>query len=94
MAETKYGKNIFQPTYKPWPHGQLMEMSGEEHGLPISIVLTAHDEPCVPEKQAMVHDFDQILWFVGSNPMNIRDFGAEIEYTFGEEGEKHIISTS
>jgi hypothetical protein len=92
MAKGKYDKNVFEPTYKPWPHGNLTEVSGEEHGIPISIVLTSHDRPAVPETRKMIHDFDQFLWFIGSNPLDHKDFDAEIEYNFGEESEKHIIT--
>ena len=36
----------------------------------------------------------EFLIFLGQNPASPRDFGAEIEISLGEEGEKHIINTS
>ena len=38
------------------------------------------------------HDFDQFLHFYGGNSLDIKDFDAEVEFTIGEEGEKHIIT--
>lgn len=35
------------------------------------------------------HKFPEMLCFIGGNPKDITDFGAEIEFTLG--GEKHII---
>jgi hypothetical protein len=54
---------------------------------------------CVPKPMVMVpeahaHDFDQIVCFIGGNPENMKEFGAEVEFSFGEEGEKHIINTT
>ena len=31
------------------------------------------------------HDYDQILWFVGSDPADMLTLGAEVEFTMGEE---------
>jgi hypothetical protein len=36
------------------------------------------------------HAFPEMLCFIGGNPLDITDFGAEIEFTLG--GEKHKIS--
>lgn len=37
------------------------------------------------------HDFVEMLGFIGGDPTDITDFGAEIEFTIG--GEKHLITT-
>jgi len=37
------------------------------------------------------HDFPEMLCFIGGDPRDITDFGAEIEFTLG--GEKHLINT-
>ncbi len=37
------------------------------------------------------HDFPEMLCFIGGDPLDITDFGAEIEFTLG--GEKHLITT-
>jgi hypothetical protein len=35
------------------------------------------------------HDFQEILCFIGGNPLDITDFDAVVEYTIGDE--KHVI---
>jgi hypothetical protein len=36
------------------------------------------------------HDFQEILCFIGGNPLDITDFDAIVEYTMGDE--KHVIT--
>lgn len=38
------------------------------------------------------HDYPEMLCFIGGDPLDITDFGAEIEFTLG--GEKHSINTA
>jgi hypothetical protein len=40
------------------------------------------------------HDFTEFLCFIGGDPTDITDFGAEIEITLGDEGEKHKITST
>jgi len=53
-----------------------------------------YDKPTVAHDEAMVHDFDQFLWFIGGDPTNVRDFGAEVELSLGEEQRKHVIDST
>ena len=39
------------------------------------------------------HNFTEFFYFFGSNPMDMKEFDAEIEFYFGEEKEKHIINS-
>jgi hypothetical protein len=43
---------------------------------------------------AHVHDFDQVLFFLGGDCKNMDDLNAEIELCLGEEKEKHLIKTT
>jgi hypothetical protein len=49
-------------------------------------------EPGVLVKEPHAHDFDQFYFFFGADLANIKEFKAEVEFSLGEEGEKHIIS--
>lgn len=40
------------------------------------------------------HDFHELLCFIGGNPENINDLGAEISICLGDEAEEHIIDTA
>jgi hypothetical protein len=50
--------------------------------------------PWLMEGEPHAHDFDQFSCFIGGNPMDIRDFGAEIELYLGEEQERHVINAT
>jgi hypothetical protein len=49
-----------------------------------------------PHVLSHVHPFDEFVIFIGSNPKNLRDFGGEVEFTFGEgkDAEVHVINSS
>jgi hypothetical protein len=38
------------------------------------------------------HEFTEFFYFFGSNPMDMNEFDAEVEFSFGEEREKHTIT--
>ena len=45
-------------------------------------------------EETHVHDFNQVILWMGSDLDNIGDLGAEVEYCLGEEKEKHVATTS
>jgi hypothetical protein len=38
------------------------------------------------------HDFEQFYFIIGADLANIDEFKAEVQFSIGEEGEKHVIS--
>jgi hypothetical protein len=40
------------------------------------------------------HDFHELLCFIGGNPLDINDLGAEISICLGDEMEEHIITSA
>ena len=99
-AGTKYGKYILrEPLGKanhieiPW---LVVKMTGEKDcgGAALVMVCECVSKPFLMVKDSHAHDFDQFLVFIGGNPQNMKDFGAEVELTLGAEGEKHIINSS
>lgn len=94
-GKTKYGKHILREAFKT--HHQLECLSAHGDELDCDCIIT-HQVIYKPElmlKESHVHDdFVQILCFLGTNPLDVRDFGgAEIEICLGEEEEKHIINS-
>ena len=59
----------------------FLDLSSENSGQLVFIELADH-----------AHDFAEMLCFIGGNPEDITDFGAEIEMTLGEEGEVYKIN--
>ena len=92
MAETKYGKYILREAFKT--HHQLEGLSANGDEMDCDCILTHHVlyKPEMMLKEPHVHDFTQLLCFLGTNPMDVRDFGGcEIDICLGEEQEKHLI---
>jgi len=87
----KYGKYVIKEPYVK--HHQLEDITVGPQQLMADCILTHQvffkPEAIVPV--AMAHDFVQIIGFIGTNPMNCREFDAEVEFCLGEEKEKHII---
>jgi hypothetical protein len=98
MTKTKYGKYIEAVPLESVPgvraqmfHIRALEdWGGDRHLMGWSCI----DKPTFMMKEAHSHHFAQLLVFLGGNPMDLTDFGAEVEIHLGEEQEKHIITTS
>ena len=106
MAETKYGRYFLRDPFGAARHpeieapviqiGQDAYLDGANFPITtnFSITMEAIHQPFLMTEKSHVHDYDEILFFVGGNPMDFRDFGAEVELSLGEELEKHIITTT
>jgi hypothetical protein len=101
MAKTKYDNLIIKAPIeksdryshpsltfrddKPWSDWRDIKYSTAFRYITVPIIMA--EEP-------HEHDFEQFLFFLGGNPANLEDFGAEIELTLGREKEKHTINTA
>ena len=94
MAESKYGKYILREPYRD-AEATMVKLSGDKDfgGIPFSLAYHSYSEPDFPEKEPMAHDFDQFLFFLSGNPKNLREFGAEIDLSLGQECEQHLIDS-
>ena len=67
-----------------------------EHLIPpgarMSLGISVVRKPYMFHEQTHKHNFTEFFFFFGSNPMNMNDFDADVEFTFGAEREKHLIS--
>ncbi len=91
--KTRYGHLILRNAFKK--HHQMEGLSAGGDEMNADCILT-HHVFYKPEHiliESHYHDdFMQILCFIGTNPLDVRDFGgAELEIYLGEEKEKHII---
>jgi hypothetical protein len=103
MAETKYGKYILKEPIVPPGMGHHAEITApvvqcvgekEFNGAPFSINFDYITEPFTMISKAHAHDYDQFLFFLGGNPANMADFGAEVDLYLGEELELHTIKAT
>ena len=96
MAETKYGKHIMKDIIKE-TEGDYSGYSviAHEGELNIDCSMGYH---CVSGPiefdRPHAHEFAELLCFLGSDPTDIRNLGAEVEVCLGEEQEKHIFDTA
>jgi hypothetical protein len=88
----KYGKYVIKEPYIK--HHQLEDITVGSPELMADCIIThqVFYKPEVMVKQPHAHDFVEILSFIGTNPMNCREFEAEVEFCLGEEREPHIIT--
>ena len=64
------------------------EFEGAEFSLRVHYIT----ESGVLVKEPHAHDFEQFYFFFGADLSDIKEFKAEVEFSLGEEVEKHIIS--
>jgi hypothetical protein len=96
MAESKYGNLIHSTALiRDIPHYTGYSMLSHEGELNEDCSIGYH---CVSEpicfERPHAHDFVELLFFLGGDPTDIRDLGAEVEITLGEEQEKHLLTTA
>ncbi len=88
----KYGKYVIKEPYVKYH--QLENVTVSPKQLMADCIIT-HQVFHKLERivgEPMAHNFVQIIGFLGTNPMNCREFDAEIEFCLGEEKGKHIIT--
>jgi hypothetical protein len=103
MADTKYGKYFLK---EPWgkPHkpeaqapvyiGIGQESPVKDWDEPLTQVLRPIYRPFLMIPKGHRHNIAEILYFIGGNPMDFKEFGAEVELCMGDEEEKHIITST
>ena len=99
MAAKKYGKYVVELEFKDGPgfYRQVANVNGREYGIEFNVEYGAYrapgymgESPAVPH----VHDYDQVLFWLGGDGNDMGELGAQIELSLGEEGEKHMITSS
>ncbi len=92
--ETKYGHMIIKED-KLIRKGHFVDSifsSYENLGIDLHVNYHCINKPLFMVQEPHAHPNYEILGFIGSNPLDIRDFGAEIELVIGDE--THIIDST
>ncbi len=96
MTETKYGKYILRQTKKKATKKAAIPVAleGVKDWAGIKPRMNWHHimAPEVLQKEPISYKYDKYLCFMGSDPKDSFDFGAEVEITIGKEVEKHKFS--
>ena len=107
MADSKYGKYFLK---EPWgiptrantdPNAPVYIGIGQETPVqewdePLTQVLRPIYKAYTMISKPHVHNCAEILYFIGGNPMNFKDFGAEVEFVMGEgeDAETYTINST
>jgi hypothetical protein len=97
MSNLKYQKHLVtckkdDPAHPEILFPAIFMRGGENWGINFHMNWECITHPFRMETAAMVHEFDQILCFVGHNAADLFGFQAVIEFSIGEEAEKYIIT--
>lgn len=98
MVENKHGIKIIKDVIAYSPHPQIpapgFSVWGRDYGgVDFSLNIEAITEPVLMVPETYVHDFDDYLGFMGSDPLDIRKFEAEIWMFLGDERERIVVDS-
>ncbi|NLE08369.1 MAG: hypothetical protein GX631_03840 [Dehalococcoidales bacterium] len=97
MTAKKYWKHVIQgPFYQnlePGMTGTSIWAHHNEYGNGCTLGYHCINAP-YGEPKAHSHNFHELICFIGGNPENINDLGAEIHIRLGEELEEHVFTTA
>jgi hypothetical protein len=95
MLEKKYGKHItrepFHKASEGFGGGTIFKHTNDDN-LGIIYEHICIDNPNWSIKENRTHDTHELLCFIGGNPENIRELGADVRLCLGENNEEHTIS--
>jgi len=97
MAKKKYWRQIKRgPFYfeaEPGMTGTSVWAHHDEYGSGTTLGFHCISEPGYSVDRPHSHNNHELLCFLGGDPTNINDFGAEISICLGDELEEHIINS-
>ena len=99
MVSSKYEDLIFlEPMQHRWfvdGVGKFDEKTGPQYlGSEFMFAYNLITEPLQMVKSPHKHSFHQYLVFIGGNPMNMRDFGGEVNLWLGVDDEAEMITVN
>jgi hypothetical protein len=93
VAKAKYAQYIKKGLLKEIAHYTGHSLLAHKGELNVDCSLGYH---CIAKPITFdfthCHDFPEMLCFIGGNPLDITDIGADIEVCLGEEKEKHKVT--
>lgn len=97
MAKTKYGRHLIRGPFFVNLGGAYDGVSiwahHDEYQAGISLGYHCLHNTEYSHMEPHTHDFHELLCFLGGNPKDINDFGAEVHICLGEEKEEHVITS-
>jgi hypothetical protein len=96
MAESQYGKYLVTIPFHKTPSGALFATGGDIlGGFNLNIIYACAYRTGITgmSTKPHVHQYDEAVFFIGSDPYHLDELGAEVEMSIGELGkeEKHTF---
>jgi hypothetical protein len=96
MTSTKYGKYVSKEIVRESKYPQItapmVKYQGDRGGRDLTFEWYCVTNPVVMDDEPEVNDFDQFLFFAGSNFNDLSEFEAEVELPLGKERKTQIIT--
>jgi hypothetical protein len=94
MAEKKYSQYVVQhPINYNGAYGATVRYEGEtDFKANFSELFIRVTRDMAMEEYPHKHDFDMWVWVLPLDPVDMENLGCEIEYNFGHELEKYIVT--
>jgi uncharacterized RmlC-like cupin family protein len=98
MANTKYGHYIKSLSFNDYGHGDFRQgtkITSDYLGLDVCVEFGAYWVAGKKEPfQSEVHDFNEVMIWMGADMADLSELGGEVEVCLGEEKETHMITSS
>ncbi len=96
-GKTKYGKCLVKLPIRKMGDSSMFSAGADIlNGFPCNIIYAfgLREGPLGMSTEPHVHDHDEVVYFIGSDPKNIGDLGATVNFKIGIKGqeEDHIFS--
>jgi hypothetical protein len=96
-GKSKYGKCLVKLPIRKMGETSMFSAGADIlHGFPCNIIYAFGLKvgPLGMSTEPHIHDHDEVVYFIGSDPKNIGELGAEVNFKIGPKGqeEDHILS--
>lgn len=94
MTGNKYAKNIVTIPFRKTREGTLFSTGGDIlGGFSLNVIYACAYTTGITGLSAKthVHEYDEAVYFIGSDPYHLDELGAEVEVSIGTEEEKHVF---
>lgn len=92
MEKSKYEKLIVKNPYRKVFDTEAISLHDNELNCGVLVAYQPVIKPFLMPPKSHNHDYAQVLFFLGTNPYDVREFDGEIELTVGQGEEAEVIT--
>ena len=94
MAVNKYDQYLVTIPFHQGRDGPLFAAGGDRlGGLELNVIYACAYKTGITglSTKPHVHNYDEAVFFIGTDPYHLDNLGAEVEVAVGQEAEKHVF---